>query len=183
MKDRQPTKPNRVLITPESGSPFYATMTRADEPTEEGTALNKFNLLQDEAAEAFGLTSDAVPNDVFAILGAALPKLGNCEIEFNSYTGTGELTHSHVTYSAIPYAIIIMGGSPCLGIAVRGKPGAYFAHNSGMASFHKFTTSWGETAVTMTAASTNQNTNTSAYMSLNASGQGYNYIALIPKGE
>lgn len=71
MKDRQPTKPNRVLITPESGSPFYATMTRADEPTEEGTALNKFNLLKDETAEALGLTPDAVPDDAFAMINSA----------------------------------------------------------------------------------------------------------------
>ena len=68
MKDRQPTKPNRVLIAPENGSAFYATMTRADEPTEEGTSLNKFNLLKDETAEALGLTSDAVPDDVFNTL-------------------------------------------------------------------------------------------------------------------
>lgn len=39
--DRKPTKPNRMLITPESGSdPFYATVVRADEPTEIGTPLN-----------------------------------------------------------------------------------------------------------------------------------------------
>ena len=49
MKDRIPTKPGRVLLTPEDGSsPFYATLTRADEPTQEGTPLNKANLLSDE---------------------------------------------------------------------------------------------------------------------------------------
>lgn len=40
-KDRKPTRPNRYLVTPENGgSPYYVTLTRADEPTEEGTALN-----------------------------------------------------------------------------------------------------------------------------------------------
>lgn len=40
-KDRKPTRPNRFLVTPENGgSPYYITLTRADEPTEEGTALN-----------------------------------------------------------------------------------------------------------------------------------------------
>lgn len=42
VKDRIPTKPNRILITPENGNaPFYATWQRADEPIEEGTPVNK----------------------------------------------------------------------------------------------------------------------------------------------
>lgn len=53
MKDRIPTKPGRVLLTPEDGStPFYATMERADEPTQEGTPLNKSTLLSDETEVA-----------------------------------------------------------------------------------------------------------------------------------
>lgn len=38
--DRQPRYPNRVLISPESGEAFYATMERADEPLSVGTPLN-----------------------------------------------------------------------------------------------------------------------------------------------
>lgn len=39
--DRQSKYPGRVLITPEDGSPaFYATITRADEPTVAGTPLS-----------------------------------------------------------------------------------------------------------------------------------------------
>ena len=39
--DRKPTRPNRFLVTPENGgTPYYVTLSRADEPTEEGTALN-----------------------------------------------------------------------------------------------------------------------------------------------
>lgn len=38
--DRKPTIPNRYKITPASGSAYYATLERADEPTEAGTALN-----------------------------------------------------------------------------------------------------------------------------------------------
>lgn len=71
MKDRLPTKPGRVLITPDDGStPFYAVMTRADEPTEDGTPLSKANLLKDTTAAAVGLTSDAVPDEVLAALAA-----------------------------------------------------------------------------------------------------------------
>lgn len=48
--DRKPKYPNRVLITPESGTPFYATLTRADEPIVAGTPMNAatLNALQKE---------------------------------------------------------------------------------------------------------------------------------------
>lgn len=40
-KDRKPTLPNRYRVVPENGgAPYYVTLERADEPTEEGTALN-----------------------------------------------------------------------------------------------------------------------------------------------
>ena len=42
VKDRIPTKPNRIRIIPENGEPFYAVWERADEPIEEGTPVNKY---------------------------------------------------------------------------------------------------------------------------------------------
>ena len=57
MNDRIPAegKAGRVLITPENGSaPFYATVTMADEPLEEGTPLNKATLLKDTTAVLLG---------------------------------------------------------------------------------------------------------------------------------
>lgn len=42
--DRQPKYPNRVLITPESGEPYYATVVRADEPFVVGTPVNATTL-------------------------------------------------------------------------------------------------------------------------------------------
>lgn len=64
MKDRVAQSPGRVLITPEDGgAPFYAVMTRADEPLEPGTALNKANLLSDSTATALGLSGNPTPND------------------------------------------------------------------------------------------------------------------------
>lgn len=46
--DRVPTYANRMKVTPESGSAFYATIERADVPITEGTPLNAetFNGLQ-----------------------------------------------------------------------------------------------------------------------------------------
>lgn len=52
VKDRVPSKPNRIKITPEGGgAPFYATWERADEPLEAGTPVNKalFNSIDEES--------------------------------------------------------------------------------------------------------------------------------------
>lgn len=69
MKDRVPANPGRVLITPEDGSaPFYAVMTRADNPTQAGDPLNKNTLLKDATAALFGLGEEAVPDDVLNLL-------------------------------------------------------------------------------------------------------------------
>ncbi|GHU90261.1 hypothetical protein FACS1894202_09750 [Clostridia bacterium] len=50
MKDRIPTRPGRVLVTPEGGAPYYAVITMADEPSEDGTPLCKTTLLTDDTA-------------------------------------------------------------------------------------------------------------------------------------
>lgn len=70
MRDRQSTKPGRALITPEDGSPaFYATITRADEPTDPGTPYNKATQLTDETAAAIGLKQpDPTVNDALGAI-------------------------------------------------------------------------------------------------------------------
>ena len=74
MRDRVPVNPGRVLITPENGDAvFYATITRADNPTQEGTPLNKATFLTDETAAFLGLESDdPTVNDAFAKLGTGM---------------------------------------------------------------------------------------------------------------
>ena len=47
MQDRVPTYPGRVKLTPVLGQENTYEMVRVDEPTQEGTPLNKANLLQD----------------------------------------------------------------------------------------------------------------------------------------
>ena len=54
-RNRTPTKPGRVLITPETGAAFYGTITRADEPTDEGCPIDKMTL--DELLAGSGVTS------------------------------------------------------------------------------------------------------------------------------
>lgn len=55
MKDRVPTYPGRVKLTPVEGQENTYDMTRADQPTQAGTPLNKATLLKDETAEKLGL--------------------------------------------------------------------------------------------------------------------------------
>lgn len=69
MKDRVPLHPGRVQLTPVPGQENTFDLVRADQPTQEGTPLNKANLLKDDTAALFGMGTDAVPDDVLVYLG------------------------------------------------------------------------------------------------------------------
>lgn len=58
MKDRIPLHPGRVKMTPVSGQANIYDIERADQPTQEGTPLNKATLLSDATAAALGLAGD-----------------------------------------------------------------------------------------------------------------------------
>ena len=62
MENRVPTKPGRIKLTDDSGNSQYYTMERADEPTVEGTPLNKATLFdsENESRYACGLPNDAL---------------------------------------------------------------------------------------------------------------------------
>lgn len=62
MLDRQPTKPNRIKLTDDSGNIEYYTMERADEPTTEGTPLNKATLFSSTNEELYQCS---VPSEAF----------------------------------------------------------------------------------------------------------------------
>ena len=66
MNDRVSLNPGRVLVTPENGGEaFYATLTRADNPTQEGDPLNQNTLLKAATASAHGRDDDALPDDMW----------------------------------------------------------------------------------------------------------------------
>ena len=69
MQDRVPLYPGRVTLAPVSGQANTFDLVRADQPTQEGTPLNKASLLKDATAALFGLGTGAVPDDVLAELG------------------------------------------------------------------------------------------------------------------
>lgn len=68
MQDRVPLYPGRVTLTPVAGQANTYDMTRADQPTQEGTPLNKATLLKDVTASILGLPDTAVPDDAFLAL-------------------------------------------------------------------------------------------------------------------
>lgn len=68
MQDRVPLYPGRVKLNPVAGQDNTFDMVRADEPTQEGTPLNKATLLKDVTASILGLPNTAVPDDAFLAL-------------------------------------------------------------------------------------------------------------------
>ena len=87
MQDRVSLYPGRVKLTPVSGQANVYDMVRADQPTQEGTPLNKATLLSDETAALLGLGSDAVPNDAFAKLSLGTNNYAY-RVTLTNYTGT-----------------------------------------------------------------------------------------------
>ena len=66
MQDRVSLYPGRVKLEPVAGQANTYDLTRADQPTQEGTPLNKATLLKDTTAARLGLGTSAVPDDVLA---------------------------------------------------------------------------------------------------------------------
>lgn len=65
MENRQPTKPGRIKLTDDSGNVKYYYMERADEPTVEGTPLNKATLFDSENESRYACV---LPNDALKML-------------------------------------------------------------------------------------------------------------------
>lgn len=65
MEDRQSAKPGRVKLTMEDGTIKYATIERADEPTVEGTPLNKNTLFNSNNSARYGVQT---PSQAFELI-------------------------------------------------------------------------------------------------------------------
>lgn len=65
MENRQPTKPNRIKLTDENGGVKYCYMERADEPTIEGTPLNKATLFDSANSDRYACD---LPSEALALL-------------------------------------------------------------------------------------------------------------------
>lgn len=101
MKDRISLYPGRVMLTPVAGQENVYDMVRADEPQEEGTPLNKANLLSDDTAMSLGLdTETATPNNALAMI----PYLANHCVwrkAKQTYSADTEKTFSFNMYASV----------------------------------------------------------------------------------
>ena len=190
MKNRVPANPGRVLITPEDGSAaFYATLTRADNPTEEGDPLSKETLLKDATAALYGLDATAVPDEVLEAARSLISTAqstadSKCKIVSGSYTGTGTYgvdNKNSLTFDGKPKLLIVSstvssayGGSrtyPQL-IFVYGESGSIASLiTNGSDIFASATVSRSGNTVSGYSAD-------AAAQQLNVSGTKYNYIAI-----
>lgn len=106
MQDRVPLYPGRVKLVPVAGQDNTYDMVRADQPTQDGTPLNKDSLLKDTTASLYGLGVDAVPDDVLKLLSRFNSGLGN------EYLWAKKEILTDVVYGTeIPLRIIVNGKS------------------------------------------------------------------------
>lgn len=174
MKDRVPTYPGRVQLTLVSGDVY--DLTRADQPTEAGTPLNKATLLKDATAALFGLTSAAVPDDVFAAIAT-----GRAQIETGTYDGTGTYGTSNkntLTFGFVPKIVIVSGldyGSEGYGglpwITGQTTVVSYWGANSSGMWMGTATCAWNGNTIQWYSG-------VDAIRQLNKSGKTYYYVAI-----
>lgn len=134
--DRVPTYPNRIKLTYSNGDTEYVTWERADEPTVEGTPLNK--ALFDSIAADIGLAggdldlyvsgagsdtlNDGSESLPFATIGKALSKipsnLNGCDATIHIVAGTyDEVVAINGYYGG---RIVLAGKSSSSAVSVRG---------------------------------------------------------------
>lgn len=123
MQDRVSLYPGRVKLEPVAGQANLYDLTRADQPTQEGTPLNKANLLSDATAAAIKAVlasqteNPATPNEALNILAQAVENVttvaaGKCSIETSTYTGNGKHGSANpvtLTFPKKPSLVIVFG--------------------------------------------------------------------------
>lgn len=110
MQDRVPLYPGRVTLTPVSGQANTFDLVRADQPTQDGTPLNKASLLKDATAALYGLPNTAVPDDVLSKIKTLIDSANanantKARIATGSYTGTrtyGASNPNSLTFDFVP---------------------------------------------------------------------------------
>ena len=171
MQDRESLYPGRVKIEPVAGQTKLYDITRADQPTQEGTPLNKANLLSDATAAAIkallaSQTEDpATPNVALNILAQAVDAAatkadvvnskGNCEIYSGSYVGNSSNTATTMTFPHKPYVVMVCGHNGKSMIAWRDQSSMPLLGSSSSS----VTVSWADRSATWSSGDSNSNLN------------------------
>lgn len=180
MVDRAPTKPNRYAVYDENHNFIrYEYHERADEPTQEGDALNKANLLPDAVATALGLTGNPQVKDALEkLFDIANPK---AKIATGSYTGNLSYPRN-INLGFQPDFVLVEtitgGGGPKGSYsAVWATPDAPAGKwDNGSINNQYDSVAITSTGITVTVGT--QGTTNRSYTRFNQTGKVYRYIAL-----
>lgn len=108
MQDRVSLYPGRVKLEPVAGQSNLYDLTRADQPTQEGTPLNKASLLKDYTCGLLGLSSAAVPDDALLALLIGVGYYGyRVKVQYTDGTPAEGVTVSGI--SALPGSSLVTG--------------------------------------------------------------------------
>lgn len=137
MQDRVALFPGRVKLTPVNGQQNTYDMVRQDNPTVEGTPLNKESLLADDVAEALGLEpAAATPSQAIAELNdkvkTAVPKKHAVSLLAASWMGAESPYTQTVTISGITVnsKVDIQMDATSLGVLIDSGTSAIWMENS-----------------------------------------------------
>ena len=192
MQDRIANHPNRWVVTPVTGETDTYDFTRADDPTQVGTPLNKATFLPDAVASAIesatGVSGVTLPADALNALATALVNLGIStigHIEAGSYKGTGTAgsggtgTATSLTFNYYPrFVFIIKSNVPFntgAGEAFIWVYSSAYAGNN--TNYYNNVTLTGKTLSWITNSTTSTQS-TRARDQMNTSNQTYYYISL-----
>ena len=121
MRNRLPTYPGRVHLAPVEGQANVFDLTRADEPQDPGTPLNKGTLLSDDVeALIWGAAADRTPNDAFGKVSelyqhwwAVADSVGETTYvhspERNAYPDSGTVDGLTYKYLGVPFENAMKG--------------------------------------------------------------------------
>lgn len=194
MDNRQPNPGDegRVLITPEDTSmvPFYARISMADNPINQGTPLEKATLLKDATAALYGLDATAVPDEVLVearslISTAQSTADSKCKIVSGSYVGTGTYgsdNKNSLTFDGIPKLLIVSSTVSSAYGGSRTYPQLVFVYgqSGGIASLiTNGSDIFASATVSRSGNTVSWYSEDASAQQLNVSGTTYNYITII----
>lgn len=186
MQDRISNHPNRWVLTPVTGQANTYDFTRADDPTQVGTPLNKATFLPDAVASAIesatGVSGVTLPGEALDAIATYLNNIGATnnivKMETGSYVGAGGTTQTDsvsLTFSFKPRFLLLLKSGEYVNITQQGNCTAWMypatlMHNSNTVTYdNDKTLSWVNTTTTQS--------NRPSYR-MDVSGTTYYYLAL-----
>ena len=186
MQDRISNHPNRWVLTPVSGENNTYDFTRADDPTQAGTPLNKATFLPDAVASALesatGVSDIELPADALDAIASVLSGIGTtstiAKIATGSYTGAGGTSSTKtksLTFPFKPRFLVVAISGQFVNIISQGNCIAWMYGMTKMANDVPCTYNGGNT-ISWSCSSTVQDDRPSHRMDV--SGTTYYYLAI-----